>query len=111
MFDKYNNNTTIKLNYCSNQAGYTPLLGMRGGVCCLMNIVVLAMLYLYIFCKIINFVKNSFIMGNLTRNRKLKKDFVNTKSEEKGMSEKIEFTLVSKSELEKRRIPVYKFLL
>ena len=50
-------------------------------------------------------------MGNLTRNRKLKKDFVNTKSEEKGMSEKIEFTLISKSELEKRRIPVYKFLL
>ena len=34
MFDKYNNNATIKLNCCSNQAGYTPLLGMRGGVCC-----------------------------------------------------------------------------
>ncbi|MBQ7773910.1 MAG: hypothetical protein IJ383_07585 [Bacteroidales bacterium] len=49
-------------------------------------------------------------MGNFISNKK-EKDFKSLKSNERGMSEKIEFTHISKSELEKRRISVYKFLL
>lgn len=50
-------------------------------------------------------------MGNLVDNNKLNKGFCERNQEEKGNSAKFEFTQVSKSELEKRRIPVYKFLL
>ena len=50
-------------------------------------------------------------MGKIKDNSKLDKALVVKSSEGKGNPDKIVFTQVSKSELEKRRVSVYQYLL
>ncbi len=63
------------------------------------------------FPKIYYICVKSKTMGKIKDNSKLDKALVVKSSEGKGNPDKIVFTQVSKSELEKRRVSVYQYLL
>ena len=76
--------------------------------CCLAKNLII---FSKVFLKFPYLCKKSKTMGKIKENSGLKRTLDVKSSEGKGNPEKIVFTQVSKSELEKRRVSVYQYLL